>query len=99
MRFAKYSKELISAGTPQPFFTSYYFTGTSGLFHLRPIPRINTTTFSLWMRSNDGVTGGHGTMHPHPFRFLTLISCLACHYHLRLSFPNTEPPPGDTDRN
>lgn len=96
MRFAKYLKGLISAGTPQPFLTSYYSTGTPGLLNLRPIPRIDTTTLSLWVRDNDGVKGGHGTIHPHLFRFLTLISRSACHYHLRLKFPNTAPPTGDT---
>ena len=96
MRFVKYLKGRISAGTPQPFFISCHFTGTSGLFPLTSFPPIDTTTLSLWVRNNDGVTDGHGTMHPHVFNFSKPISGSACHYHLRLKLPNTVPPTADS---
>ena len=49
------------------------------------------------MRDNDSVMDGHCTMHPYFFS-LTLISGLACHYHLRLKFPNTTTPARDMGR-
>ena len=51
------------------------------------------------MRDKDGITDGRGTTHPYLFSLLTLISVLACHYHLRLKFPNTTTPPtGDMNQ-
>ena len=91
MKSAERLKGHISAGTPQLSPISCHFTGTPALIRYRFSPPTSIISFRIWVRENDGVTDGHGTIHS---ELRTFIQFLNPNLGFSLSLPPPAQVPG-----